>query len=100
MPLLRRQSPSEPEEVNVANGVVAMRRSGMAGRIRRGGRQNAYATLFQFPFTLSIILRSTSMNHFHRLMIFSSPNNPSLELSTPLLPVFSASQAGRPGTFA
>ena len=30
MPLLRRQSPSEPEEVNVASGVVAMGRSDVA----------------------------------------------------------------------
>ena len=36
---------SEPEEVNVASGVVAMGRSGAAGRIRRGGRQDAHATL-------------------------------------------------------
>jgi hypothetical protein len=36
---------SEPEEVNVASGLVAMGRSGVAARIRRGGRQNAYATL-------------------------------------------------------
>jgi predicted nucleic acid-binding protein len=31
MLLLRRQLRSEPEEVNVASGVVAMRRSGLAG---------------------------------------------------------------------
>jgi hypothetical protein len=37
---------SEPEEVNVASDVVAMGRSGVRDRIRRGGRQNAYATLF------------------------------------------------------
>ena len=42
---LPRQLRSEPEEVNVASGVVAMRRSVVADRLRRGGRQNAYATL-------------------------------------------------------
>ena len=35
---------SEPEEVNVASGVVAMGRSGVAGP-QRVRRQNAYATL-------------------------------------------------------
>ena len=38
MPLSRRQLRSEPEEVNVASGVVAMRRSGVAARGVCAGR--------------------------------------------------------------
>jgi hypothetical protein len=38
MPLLRRQLRSEPEEVNVAGGVVAMGRSGVAARGVCAGR--------------------------------------------------------------
>jgi hypothetical protein len=49
---------SEPEEVNVASGVVGMGRSGAASRIRRGGRRDAYATLCA---------------NFHQLELPSSP---------------------------
>jgi hypothetical protein len=38
IPLLRRRLCSEPEEVYVASGVVAMRRSGVAGRSVYAGR--------------------------------------------------------------
>jgi hypothetical protein len=38
MPLLRSQLRTEPEEVNVASGAVAMGRSGMAGRNVCAGR--------------------------------------------------------------
>jgi hypothetical protein len=43
MLLLRSRLRSEPEEVNVASGVVAMRRSDVTPQ--RVRRQNAYATL-------------------------------------------------------
>ena len=54
MPLLRSQLRSEPEEVNMASSVVAIGTLGCGGRIRRGGRQNAYATFAREFLALSI----------------------------------------------
>jgi len=58
MPPLRSQLRSEPEEMNVASGVVSMGRSGMAGNIAAAeGRMPALVR--KLPLMLGIILRST-----------------------------------------
>jgi hypothetical protein len=56
LPLLRGQLRSEPEEVNVASGVVAMRHSGVAGHSVCAGRMPTLRCP-QIPLMLGIILR-------------------------------------------
>jgi hypothetical protein len=90
MPLLRSQLRSEPEELNVASGVVARRRSGVAGRIRRGGRQNAYATL------CANFLGCSASSYSRPMAAILTPlPGTALPQEPPLLPRGAPRQAGR-----
>jgi hypothetical protein len=76
MPLVRSHLGSEPEEVNVASGVVAMGRSGVAGppRVRR---QNAYATLCANHVRGEGVAGAASfVNRAWRVVAASSPRGP------------------------